>query len=159
MCSRRWLRLKAAGVLLLVTGLSPMVWSDKAYRWVDESGQIHFSDQAVSGVEERQVVELTGPPRQQPSAETQRLLEDNRRWFQKRSEDRQREEAQRAKARAKLSRVDNTSQQRCDKARKKLADAKAKYDVQRRTWLKAAKKRKLREKLELYRSDMEYKCG
>ena len=75
MFSNRWLRFQLAGVLLFTAGLSSVAWSDKVYRWVDDRGQVHFSDRVTSRVKEKQVVEITAPPLQQQSEDTQRLVE------------------------------------------------------------------------------------
>lgn len=160
MCIDRWIRAGAvrACLVVLMGGSPGQAFADQIYRWVDADGKLHFADQIPENMDTAQVVDAEGPPFQEHSAESQRRLEDNKRWFQQRSKERQAEEAARAKAQSKQARVDQKGQQRCDKAKQKLADTEAKYESQRRTWLKANAKRKLKDKLDFYRSEVERKC-
>lgn len=159
MRSNQWKRVGCISVFLMMGGFYVPVSADKVYRWVDEKGQLHFSDQPVQVGKEIEAIEVKKLPMFEHSDESQQRLEENRRWFQQRSKERKAEEARRAKQQAKLARANHKNQQGCQRARQKLADAKTRYDIQRRTWLKASAKRKLKERLEVYASEVESSCS
>ncbi|GAB3100930.1 DUF4124 domain-containing protein [Aestuariicella hydrocarbonica] len=148
-------------VVCLLVGLLSM-WqvaaAARVYHWVDAQGQSHYSDSALEPEADARVLEVSGPPLQRPSQESVRRLEENKRWFQQRTRERQSAELKRAKQRAIAAKAARALQQRCDKARYKLEDAVQQYDAQRRTWLKPKAKRQLKEKLELYRLAVKRQC-
>lgn len=162
-------KMRYSGYWMIVCGLligcSPHAWATNVYRWVDAQGKVFYADQPPPKeegqryTEQPQMVEVQQPPLQRQSAEQQRLEAENRRWFQQRAKQRQAQEQQRSKERARQARAQQQWQERCDKAKVKLDNAERKYDVQRRTWLKAAAKRKLKQRIELDRAEMERRCN
>lgn len=159
MRSKPWKRVGCISVFLLMSGVYKPVSAEKVYRWVDEKGRSHFTDQPVQGVKGVEAIEIERLPILEHSAESQQRLEENRRWFQQRSKERRAEEARRAKQQARSARASDKKHQGCQRARQKLVDAETRYDVQRRTWLKASAKQTLKKKLELYASEVESRCG
>lgn len=156
--------------LLLVAGGSNIVWADtvwaetKVYRWVDAQGKVSFSDrppETTTGqyLEPPRQVDAEGPPLQEHSTDTQRRLDENRRWFEQRAKERQADEALRARVRAREARADQQWQQQCDRAQQQLEQAERQYEVRRRTWLKAANKNRLKHQVETRRAEVKRRCS
>lgn len=148
---------------LLCCGISPDVLADTVYRWVDAQGRVSFSDQPPADKarmrEGPQLIEVVPPPDQATSADTERRLQENRRWFEQRTKERKAEDARRAREQAQQAKAGQRGQQQCDRAQQQLEAAERNYEVQRRTWLKPATKNRLKEQLASRRDEVKRRCN
>lgn len=151
-------------VLAICAGGADTASAERVYRWVDAQGKVSFSDQPPATPTEAhqeppRLLDVDGPPLQNHSADTRHRLDENRRWFDQRAQERQAEDARRASERARQARVEQQWQAQCDRAQQKLDQAIHQYEVQRRTWHKPASKRRLKDKIELQRAEVKRRCN
>lgn len=155
-----WKWLPIAG--LVYGGITAEAVADRVYRWVDAQGRVSFSDQPPADREllrERpQLIEVEPPPQQVPSADTEQRLQENRRWFEQRTNERHAEEVRRAREQAQQARAAQQWQQQCDRAQQQLQATERHYEMRRRTWLKPATKSRLKEQLASRRAEVKRRC-
>ncbi len=149
--------------LLPLCLLAPELFGTTVYRWVDESGKVHFTDEAKTAAKNQAVgqleqVDISGPPLQSDSARDLSQQEKNSRWFQQRTREREKQELERRKQQAKRSRELGKKRETCNKARYKLEDAERELKTRKRAGIKIKTEAKLKSRVENYRADVGRKC-
>tara|TARA_B100000446_G_scaffold157111_1_gene154365 strand:+ start:591 stop:1103 length:513 start_codon:yes stop_codon:yes gene_type:complete len=142
---------------------TPQLFGATVYRWVDEHGKVHFSDEAMpetnkQAVGQLQEVEITGPPRQSDAARDLSQQQENSRWFQRRTQEREKQERERRKQQAKRNKALGKKRETCNKARYKLEDAERELKARKRAGIKIHTEAKLNTRIENYRADVDRKC-
>ncbi len=143
--------------------LSSQLLGATVYRWVDENGKVHFSDEAMpasnkQAVGQLQKVDVTGPPRQSDSARDLSQQQENSRWFQQRTQEREKQERERRKQQAKRNKALSKKRETCNKARYKLEDAERELKARKRAGIKINVEAKLKTRIENYKADVGRKC-
>ncbi len=131
----------------------------KVYRWVDEKGKVHYTDepQTVEGGQ-AQEIEIKTPMRQGDMGDDIEQQRQNAKWFEQRTAERQAQEAKRQKLRAKQAKANRKKRETCNKARYKYEDAEAELRARKRAGIKVKTEAKLKARLATYESDMKRKC-
>ncbi|MGH1373938.1 MAG: DUF4124 domain-containing protein [Cellvibrionaceae bacterium] len=148
-----------AAVLGIILCLALPVEASKVYRWVDESGKVHYTDEPKTA-EQRQAeeVEIKAPVRQSDMGDNIEQQRQNAKWFDQRTAERQAQEAKRQKQRAKQVKANRKKRETCNKARYKYEDAEAELRARKRAGIKVKTEAKLKARLATYESDMKRKC-
>ncbi|MFL0796915.1 MAG: DUF4124 domain-containing protein [Cellvibrionaceae bacterium] len=124
------------------------------YRWVDETGNVHFSDTPKKGADEVKVK----PHDAMTSAEDRKLMEANREWFEKRQMEReiakQRESAEKARA----YRSGKSSRKACGNAKIRLKKKQIELQNRKRAGIRVKTENWYRSKIEGLQYEVDQKC-
>ncbi|MEJ2418956.1 MAG: DUF4124 domain-containing protein [Exilibacterium sp.] len=144
-----------AGSIILAMLLLPITTVADVYRWVDEKGNVHYSDQPREGASE---VELTPPPTQSDTNADLAQRRENKRWFAEQRRRREQLEAeeksqqqQRLAARKRQLRI-------CKKSKHKLTDKQAELSARKRAGIKPKTENLLKIKIDQLRTQVERDC-
>ncbi len=131
----------------------------KVYRWVDENGKVHYTDEPkITEQGQAQEIELKAPVRQGDMGDDIEQQRQNAKWFEQRTAERQAQEAKRQKQRAKQAKANRKKRDVCNKARYRYEDAEAELRARKRAGIKVKTESKLKARLATYESDMKRKC-
>lgn len=131
----------------------------KVYRWVDDKGKVHYTDEPKTVEQKKaQEVELKAPARQADTGDDIEQQRENAKWFDQRTAERQAQEAKRQKQRAKQAKINRKKNDTCNKARYKFEDAEKELRARKRAGIKVKTEAKLKARLATYEADMERKC-
>jgi len=138
------------GAAVFFSGLPTVSVAETLYRWVDESGRVHYGDKANKQAES---IEMKAPVRQSDSAEDQRQQQVNQTWFEQERQRRAKEAAAAKKLQTKQRKTREKRQLVCQKAEDKYDRARAELKARKRAGVTL----KLESKLKLRLESLEYK--
>ncbi len=142
--------------LLYLCAFSVGTMAAEVYRWVDESGQVHFGDKPREGAE---ILEVDEPLRQSDSLNDQQRLEANRIWFAQQLQRRLAKEQAQQKAAKKANSKISKQQERCSRQSKKLADKETELAVKKRAGLRVSEESRLKLQIELLEQKFARECS
>lgn len=145
--------------LIISSGAVVQVDAAKIYRWVDDKGKVHYTDEPKTVEQQKaQEIELKAPVRQANTGDDIEQQRENAKWFDQRTAERQAQEAKRQKQRAKQAKLKRKKNETCNKARYKFEDAENELRARKRAGIKVKTEAKLKARLATYEADMERKC-